>query len=167
MPVRTFSCLATSLADEPETSIHVFENKAQAESINTRQNSAWKGLAAISAKLQNIYSKGTNQGYQMRKMKNIYSKGTNQGYQMRKMKAVHSWLTISIYTAYKALNINLSAILLPGWCSDVVCNTTNRNRLTTSIFRFLPFSQQIYKEVSAVLTVEQLNTLNNIRLLKQ
>jgi hypothetical protein len=33
--VFTFSCLATSLADEPETSIHVFEKRAHAESIKT------------------------------------------------------------------------------------------------------------------------------------
>lgn len=32
---NTFSCLATSLAEDPETSIHVFENKAHADSINT------------------------------------------------------------------------------------------------------------------------------------
>lgn len=29
----TLSCLATSLADDPETSIHVFENRAHAESM--------------------------------------------------------------------------------------------------------------------------------------
>lgn len=32
---NTLSCLATSLAEDPETSIHVFENKAHADSINT------------------------------------------------------------------------------------------------------------------------------------
>lgn len=31
----TLSCLATSFADEPETSIHVFENSAQADSMKT------------------------------------------------------------------------------------------------------------------------------------
>jgi len=35
MVVSTFSCLATSLAEDPETSIHVLENKAQAESMKT------------------------------------------------------------------------------------------------------------------------------------
>jgi hypothetical protein len=33
--IFTFSCLATSFADEPETSIHVFEKRAQADSIKT------------------------------------------------------------------------------------------------------------------------------------
>lgn len=31
----TLSCLATSLAEDPETSIHVLENKAHADSMNT------------------------------------------------------------------------------------------------------------------------------------
>lgn len=47
----TLSCLATSLADDPETSIQVFENSAQAVSMNTKQKRAWNGLAAMSAKL--------------------------------------------------------------------------------------------------------------------
>ena len=33
---HTLSCLATSLADDPETSIQVFENNAHADNINTR-----------------------------------------------------------------------------------------------------------------------------------
>ncbi|BAT07621.1 Os09g0347750 [Oryza sativa Japonica Group] len=31
----SFNCLATSFADEPDTSIHVFEKRAQADSMNT------------------------------------------------------------------------------------------------------------------------------------
>jgi len=33
--ISTLSCLATSLAEDPETSIHVLENRAQAESMKT------------------------------------------------------------------------------------------------------------------------------------
>jgi hypothetical protein len=50
--VITSSCSETSLADETENSMHVFEKTAHADSIKTTQNGARNRFDRISTKLQ-------------------------------------------------------------------------------------------------------------------
>jgi len=51
---------------------------------------------------------------------------------------------------------------LPCWSCDEVSQTTNWNRLST-VLRFFPLSQKVYKEISAELPVEKLLTTRKIQ----
>lgn len=45
-------------------------------------------------------------------------------------------------------------IISPWWCSYVISKTTNRDVLTTRVFRFLPLAQEIYEEITTVPPVQ-------------
>jgi hypothetical protein len=43
----------------------------------------------------------------------------------------------------------------PGWGSNIVSKTTNRDRMTR-VFRFLPDAEKVNQEISTVLPVQKL-----------